>query len=480
MNIQDLIFDRSYVNGQWVTEGNTFFDVTNPATGKQVASVSDGGTAITERAVEAAEKAFKPWRKTTAKYRSALLEKWTDLILEHTDELAEIMTLECGKPLAESKGEVRYGASFIKWFAEEGKRVYGDVIPSHTEDRRLVVIKQPIGVVAAITPWNFPLAMITRKVGPALAAGCSVVIRPTEETPLTALAIAHLAEKAGFPPGVINVVVGMDASAMGKVFCNSEVVKKVSFTGSTRVGKILMEQCAGTLKKLSLELGGNAPFIVFEDANIDDAIAGAIVAKFRNSGQTCVCVNRFLVHEKVYEEFTSKLKEAVSKFKIGNGLEEGINIGPLINKRAIDSNIAFLNDAIEKGGEVLTGGKVIDGCFFEPTIIGNATREMRCSTEETFGPIAPIYKFSTDEEAIEIANDTIYGLAAYFYSESVKRCWKVAEALDYGMVGINEGLISTEVAPFGGVKSSGLGREGSKYGIEDYVEIKYMCFGNIT
>lgn len=480
MNIQDLIFDRSYVNGQWVTEGNTFFDVMNPATGKQVATVADGGIAITERAIEAAEKAFKPWRKTTAKYRSALLEKWTDLILEHTDELAEIMTLECGKPLAESKGEVRYGASFIKWFAEEGKRVYGDVIPSHTEDRRLVVIKQPIGVVAAITPWNFPLAMITRKVGPALAAGCSVVIRPTEETPLTALAIAHLAEKAGFPPGVINVVVGMDASAMGKVFCNSEVVKKVSFTGSTRVGKILMEQCAGTLKKLSLELGGNAPFIVFEDANIDDAIAGAIVAKFRNSGQTCVCVNRFLVHEKVYEEFTSKLKEAVSKFKIGNGLEKGVNIGPLINKRAIDSNIAFLNDAIEKGGKVITGGKVIDGCFFEPTIIGNATREMRCSTEETFGPIAPIYKFSTDEEAIEIANDTIYGLAAYFYSESVKRCWKVAEALDYGMVGINEGLISTEVAPFGGVKSSGLGREGSKYGIEDYVEIKYMCFGNIT
>ena len=476
----NLLFDRSYVNGKWTTEGNASFDVLNPANKEKVATVADGGVAITEKAIKVAHQAFDPWRKTTAKYRGAILEKWNDLILENQEELAKIMTLECGKPLSESNGEVAYGAAFIKWFAEEGKRTYGDVIPPHTEDRRLVVIKQPIGVVAAITPWNFPLAMITRKVAPALAAGCTVIIRPTYESPLTALALAHLAEKAGFPPGVVNVVVGRNSAAMGKVFCESESIKKISFTGSTRIGQILMEQSAGTLKKLSLELGGNAPFIVFEDADLDKAVAGAIVSKFRNSGQTCVCVNRILVHDNVYDAFTEKFVKAVNELNVGNGLEEGVQIGPMINTKAVESTTAFVADAQQKGGEILTGGKAMDDCFFEPTVIGNANAEMLFSTEEIFGPVAPVYKFSSDEEAIKMANDTVYGLAAYFYSEGVRRCWKVAEALEYGMVGINEGLISTEVAPFGGVKFSGQGREGSKYGIEDYLEIKYMCFGNIV
>lgn len=477
---KDLIFDRSYVNGEWTTEGNATFDVINPANGETIKTISDGGVAITEKAIDAAQEAFKPWSKKTAKHRSAILEKLNDLILEHTQELAEIMTMECGKPLAESKGEVAYGASFIKWFAEEAKRVYGDVIPGHSEDRRIVVIKQPIGVVAAITPWNFPLAMITRKVGPALAAGCSVIVRPTYESPLTALALAHLAEKAGFPKGVFNVVVGRNSAEMGKTLCESDVVKKISFTGSTRIGQILMSQSASTLKKLSLELGGNAPFIVFEDADIDKAVKGAMISKYRNAGQTCVCVNRILVHENVYDEFTTKLSKAVAALKVGNGLEEGVNIGPMINKAAIDKTTSFVEDALAKGGEVITGGKAIDNCFFEPTVIGNATTEMNFSQDEIFGPVAAIYKFKTDEEAIKMANDTIYGLASYFYSQNVSRCWKVAEELEYGMVGINEGLISTEVAPFGGVKQSGQGREGSKYGIDDYVEIKYLCFGNVV
>lgn len=476
----DLFFDRSYVNGEWTTEGNDSFDVLNPANKETIATLMDGGVRLTQKAIQAAHQAFDPWRKTTAKHRGAILEKWNDLILEHTDALAEIMTLECGKPLNESKGEVAYAAAFVKWFAEEGKRAYGDVIPPYTEDRRLVVIKQPIGVVAAITPWNFPLAMITRKVAPALAAGCTTIIRPTYESPLTALALAHLAEQAGFPPGVVNVVVGKNSAEMGKAFCQSELVKKISFTGSTRIGQILMEQSAGTLKKLSLELGGNAPFIVFEDADLDKAVAGAIVSKFRNSGQTCVCVNRILVHENIYEAFTTKLVESVKELKMGNGLESGVQIGPMINSKAVESTTAFVADAQQKGGQILTGGKAVDHCFFEPTVIGNATKEMLFSSEEIFGPVAPIYRFTSDEEAIQMANDTVYGLAAYFYSESVSRCWKVAEALEYGMVGINEGLISTEVAPFGGVKFSGQGREGSKYGIEDYLEIKYMCFGNIV
>jgi len=474
-----LLFDRSYVNGQWTTEGTASFEVMNPANGETLATVADGNVIMTKKAIKAADRAFKLWSKTTAKYRAYILEKWNDLIIAHRDELADIMTLECGKPLAESKGEVAYGASFIKWFAEEGKRVYGDVIPPHTENRRIIVIKQPIGVVAAMTPWNFPLAMITRKVGPALAAGCTVIIRPTCESPLTALALVHLAEQAGFPPGVVNIVVGSDSAAMGKVFCESELVKKISFTGSTKIGQILMAQSSNSLKKLSLELGGNAPFIVFEDADIDQAVAGAMVSKFRNAGQTCVCVNRFLIHEKVYDEFTAKLCKAVSELKIGNGLDEGVNIGPLINKNAVKKTTQFVEDAKAKGGTILIGGNALGNCYFEPTVIGNASKEMLFSSEEIFGPIAPIYKFSSDEQAIQMANDTIYGLASYFYSQNVARCWKVAEALEYGMVGINEGLISTEVAPFGGVKSSGQGREGSKYGIEDYLEIKYMCFGNI-
>ena len=476
---KSLLFDRSYVNGQWTTEGTASFEVMNPANGETLATVADGNVIMTKKAIEAADRAFKPWSKTTAKYRASILEKWNDLIIAHSDELADIMTLECGKPLAESKGEVAYGASFIKWFAEEGKRIYGDVIPPHTENRRIVVIKQPIGVVAAMTPWNFPLAMITRKVGPALAAGCTVIIRPTCEAPLTALALVHLAEQAGFPPGVVNIVVGSDSAAMGKEFCESELVKKISFTGSTKIGQILMAQSSNSLKKLSLELGGNAPFIVFEDADIDQAVAGAMVSKFRNAGQTCVCVNRFLIHEKVYDAFTAKLCKAVSELKIGNGLDEGVNIGPLINKNAVKKTTQFVEDAKAKGGTILIGGNALGNCYFEPTVIGNASKEMLFSSEEIFGPIAPIYKFSSDEQAIQMANDTIYGLASYFYSQNVARCWKVAEALEYGMVGINEGLISAEVAPFGGVKSSGQGREGSKYGIEDYLEIKYMCFGNI-
>ena len=479
MKSNDLIFDRSFVDGKWTIHGDATFEVTNPANGNHIQTVSDGGTKITQMAINAADRAFKSWRKTTAKYRGNILEKWNDLILKHTEELSEIMTLECGKPISESKGEVAYGASFIKWFAEEGKRTYGDVIPPHTEDRRLVVIKQPVGVVAAITPWNFPLAMITRKVAPALAAGCSVVIRPTYESPLTALAIVYLAEIAGFPPGVINVIVGKDSAGMGKILCESPKVKKISFTGSTNIGHILMAQSASSLKKLSLELGGNAPFIVFEDANIDNAVKGAIVSKFRNAGQTCVCVNRILVHEKVYDEFSFKLTKAVAELKVGDGMLEDVNIGPMINIGALEKTKEFLADAIKKGGKILTGGNPINQYFFEPTVIGNATRDMSFSEEEIFGPIAPLYKFTSDVEAIEIANDTIYGLASYFYSENVSRCWRVAEALEYGMVGINEGLVSTEVAPFGGVKFSGQGREGSKYGIEDYLEIKYMCFGNI-
>tara|TARA_B100000886_G_scaffold78133_1_gene50653 strand:- start:1149 stop:2588 length:1440 start_codon:yes stop_codon:yes gene_type:complete len=479
MKTSDLIFDRSFVEGQWKAQGEAEFEIINPANGEIIKTVNDGGIEITEKAVDAAFLAFQSWKKTTAKYRAKILEKWHDLILDNTDALAEIMTLECGKTLKESKGEVFYGAAFVKWFAEEGKRTYGDIIPTHSEDRRLIVIKQAVGVVGAITPWNFPLAMITRKVAPALAAGCTVVIRPTEESPLTALAIAYLTKIAGFPPGVINVVIGKDAAAMGRFLCESEKVKKISFTGSTRVGQILMSQSSSTLKKLSLELGGNAPFIVFDDADIDKAIDGVIVSKFRNSGQTCVCANRILIHEKIYDQFSQKLVKVISKLKVGNGMDKDVNIGPMININAIKKIKGFLKDSINKGGKILIGGKIIDKYFFEPTVITNASEEMYFSREEIFGPIVPLYKFSSDEQAVNMANDTNYGLASYFYSQNVSRCWKVAEELEYGMVGINEGLISTEVAPFGGIKFSGIGREGSKYGIEDYLDVKYLCFGNI-
>ncbi len=476
---KELLFNTSYVDGKWSTNTSETFKVYNPANGEVIAEIRDDDASIVEQAITAADKAFKQWSGKTASERSKILEKWYDLICENQEDLAKIMTYECGKPLTESRGEVSYGASFIKWFAEEGKRTYGDVIPSTSNSKRIVTIKQPIGVVGAMTPWNFPLAMITRKVAPALATGCTVVVRPSEETPLTALAIAKLSKDAGFPNGVFNVVVGKDAPTMGKILCESNLVKKISFTGSTKVGQLLMSQSAKTLKKMSLELGGNAPFIVFEDADLDAAVQGAMVSKYRNAGQTCVCVNRFLVHENVYDEFVEKFVAEVLKLKIGNGWEEKVEIGPLIHKKALEKTEDFIVDAKNKGGEILCGGNKIDQFFYEPTVIGEANTKMDLTHEEIFGPVAAIFKFSTDEEALHMANDTKYGLASYFYSQNISRCWKVAEALEYGMVGINEGLISTEVAPFGGIKHSGMGREGSKYGVDDYLEIKYLCFGNM-
>tara|TARA_R110000822_G_scaffold168554_5_gene308628 strand:+ start:8395 stop:9843 length:1449 start_codon:yes stop_codon:yes gene_type:complete len=477
MENSTLLFNKSFVNGLWVAGSEKMFNVVDPANGEIISRIFDGGIDVTSQAIDAAHSAFKDWRNITPMSRSVLLERLHNLIMENQDLLAEIMTRECGKPLKESVGEVIYASSFLKWFAEEGKRSYGDVIPASSEKNRILVTKEPIGVVAAITPWNFPMAMITRKIGAALAAGCTVVVRPSEETPLTALAIAHLAKTAGFPPGVVNVVVGNDPSAMGKVLCDSNLVMKISFTGSTRVGRILMSQSSQTLKKLSLELGGNAPFIVFEDADIDAAVLGAITSKFRNAGQTCVCTNRILIHEKIYDDFTKKFVNEVSKLKLGNGMELGTHIGPMINLKAIEKVEAFVEDAKNKGGEILVGGHRSGDFFFEPTIIGKASVEMDFAKEEIFGPVAPIFKFSSDEEAIEMANDTEYGLAAYMYTQDMNRCWKISEALEYGMVGINEGIISTEVAPFGGIKQSGMGREGSKYGIEDYLVTKYVCYG---
>ena len=470
-------YNESFIDGKFQSLGKLSFEVLNPANEEILSKVNDGGVLITKKAIKSSEIAFKSWSKLTAKSRSLYLENLNKLILDNKNELAKLITLECGKPINESIGEVLYGASFIKWFAEEGKRTYGEVIPTTHENKRMIVIKQPIGVVSAITPWNFPLAMITRKIAPALAAGCSVIVMPSYETPLTALYLANLTSKAGFPKGVINFIVGKDVSSMGKILCNSKIVKKISFTGSTRVGKILSKQSSSTLKKLSLELGGNAPVIVFDDADIDKAVDGTISSKFRNSGQTCVCVNRIFVHKKIHDKFVSKLIEKVKKLKIGNGLQKDTSIGPMINRSAIKKNIDLLNDSISKGGSVLTGGKIIKNNFFEPTVIVNANMKMHFFKEEIFGPIAPIYKFENDKEVIEMANNTDYGLAAYFFSENIRRCWKTAEKLEYGMIGINEGLISTEVAPFGGMKYSGYGREGSKYGILNYLEIKYLCFG---
>ena len=470
-------YNESFIDGKFQSLGKLSFKVLNPANEEILSKVNDGGVLVTKKAIKSSEIAFKSWSKLTAKSRSLYLENLNKLILDNKNELAKLITLECGKPINESIGEVLYGASFIKWFAEEGKRTYGEVIPTTHENKRMIVIKQPVGVVSAITPWNFPLAMITRKIAPALAAGCSVIVMPSYETPLTALYLANLTSKAGFPKGVINFIVGKDVSSMGKILCNSKIVKKISFTGSTRVGKILSKQSSSTLKKLSLELGGNAPVIVFDDADIDKAVDGTISSKFRNSGQTCVCVNRIFVHKKIHEKFVSKLIEKVKKLKIGNGLQKDTSIGPMINRSAIKKNIDLLNDSISKGGSVLTGGKIIKNNFFEPTVIVNANMKMHFFKEEIFGPIAPIYKFENDKEVIEMANNTDYGLAAYFFSENISRCWKTAEKLEYGMIGINEGLISTEVAPFGGMKYSGYGREGSKYGILNYLEIKYLCFG---
>ncbi|HYH38688.1 MAG TPA: NAD-dependent succinate-semialdehyde dehydrogenase [Azospirillum sp.] len=475
-----LLRTQAYINGAW-TDGHSrkTFPVTNPATGAELAQVADLGAEETRAAIRAAADAWPAWRAKTAKERAVILRRWFELIMANQEDLAVLMTAEQGKPLTESRGEVAYGASFIEWFAEEGKRVYGDVIPTHKHGTRLVVLKEPIGVVAAITPWNFPNAMITRKVAPALAAGCPVVIKPAEDTPLSALALAELAHRAGIPAGILNIVTGSDPVAIGGELTGSPLVRKLSFTGSTEVGKILMRQSADTVKKVSLELGGNAPFIVFDDADLDAAVTGAMASKYRNSGQTCVCANRILVQAGVYDAFAEKLAKAAQGIKVGNGAEAGITQGPLINAAGMAKVEELLGDALAKGAKVLTGGKrhAAGELFFEPTVLTGITTEMRVAREEIFGPVAPLFRFETEEEAVRMANDTEFGLAAYFYSRDIGRVWRVAEGLEYGIVGINEGIISNEVAPFGGVKESGIGREGSKYGIEDFLEIKYLCMG---
>ena len=471
----ELLRTRNLIAGQWVdADAGGKLAVLNPASGDKLADVPLCGADETRRAIDAANAAWPAWRALTARRRSQILQAWNRLILDNAEDLAQIVTAECGKPLAEARGEVIYGASFVEWFAEEGKRTYGESIPSPASNTRLLVIKQPIGVCAAITPWNFPLAMITRKVAPALAAGCPVVVKPAEATPLTALALAVLAEQAGFPAGVFNVVTGQPA-AIGGELCANPIVRKLSFTGSTAVGRLLMAQCAPTIKKLSLELGGNAPFIVFDDADIDSAVEGAMISKYRNAGQTCVCANRLYVQDGVYDAFVDKLKAAVAKLKIGNGLEEGTTTGPLIDHKAVAKVQEHIADAVSKGAKVLTGGKLIEGNFFEPTVLVDVPKTAAVAKEETFGPLAPLFRFKDEAEVIAMSNDTEFGLASYFYARDMSRVFRVAEALEYGMVGINTGLISNEVAPFGGIKASGLGREGSKYGIEDYLEIKYLC-----
>ena len=477
LNDPSLLRQQSFINGQWcdAVSGDTL-KVVNPATNALIGYVPNMGQVETEMAIKAAEAALPAWRALTAKERGAKLRRWFELLNENSDDLALLMTTEQGKPLAEAKGEVTYAASFIEWFAEEAKRIYGDTIPGHQGDKRLMVIKQPVGVTAAITPWNFPAAMITRKAAPALAAGCTMVVKPAHQTPFTALAMAELAKRAGIPAGVFSVLTG-DAVQIGNEMCSNPIVRKLSFTGSTNIGIKLMAQCAPTLKKLSLELGGNAPFIVFNDANIDAAVEGAMIAKYRNAGQTCVCANRIYVQDGVYDEFALKLSTAVGKLKVGEGIKEGVTTGPLINAAAVEKVQSHLIDAIAKGASVIAGGKVHDlgGNFFEPTVLTNVDKSMLVAREETFGPLAPLFKFSDVDDVIKQANDTEFGLAAYFYGRDISLVWKVAEALEYGMVGVNTGLISTEVAPFGGMKSSGLGREGSKFGIEEYLEIKYIC-----
>ena len=483
MNLKDpsLFRTQAYIDGRWVdADDGAVLTVRNPADGSVLGTVPKMGATETRRAIEAANAAWPAWRALTAGARARILRRWFDLIVENQEDLAVLMTSEQGKPLAEARGEVLYAASFIEWFAEEGKRIYGDVIPPHLADKRIVVTKEPIGVCGAITPWNFPSAMITRKAGPALAAGCPMVLKPASQTPYSALALAVLAERAGVPAGVFNVVTG-SATAIGGELTANPIVRKLSFTGSTETGIKLMAQCAPTLKKLSLELGGNAPFIVFDDADLDAAVQGALASKYRNTGQTCVCANRLLVQDGVYERFAAKLAEAVSQLKVGPGLAEGTNQGPLIDENAVRKVEEHIADAVSKGARILTGGKrhPLGGTFFEPTILADVTPQMKVAREETFGPVAPLFRFHTEEEAIRMANDTEFGLAAYFYTESSSRVWRVGGALEYGIVGINTGLISTEVAPFGGMKASGIGREGSKYGIEEYVEIKYMCIGGI-
>jgi succinate-semialdehyde dehydrogenase/glutarate-semialdehyde dehydrogenase len=475
-----LLKTAAYVNGAWL-KGEGTFDVHDPATGKTIASVANLTQQAAGVAIEAANKAWPVWRDKTAKERAAILMEWYRLQMLHADDLARIMTAEQGKPLAEAKGEVAYGASFVEWFAEEGRRIYGETIPSTDQNRRLLVLKQPIGVCAAITPWNFPIAMITRKVAPALAAGCTVVIKPAEQTPLSALALAELAHRAGMPPGVLNVLTADSQRSIeiGKLLCSSDTVRHLSFTGSTEVGRILAAQCAPTIKKISLELGGNAPFIVFDDADIDSAVEGAMISKYRNAGQTCVCANRFYVQESVYEKFVEKFSAKAKAIRVGNGFEAGIQQGPMIDEQALEKIELHVSDALSKGAKLVTGGQRVGERAYQPTVLSHVTGDMRCAREETFGPVAPVFSFKTEEEAIALANNTEFGLASYFYSRDIGRIFRVAEALEYGMVGINTGLISTAEAPFGGVKQSGLGREGSHHGIEDYVEIKYLCLGDI-
>ncbi|OGB58141.1 MAG: succinate-semialdehyde dehydrogenase (NADP(+)) [Burkholderiales bacterium RIFOXYD2_FULL_59_8] len=475
-----LLKTNALINGQWVA-GTSRFAVTDPATGAHLADVANLGPAEAQAAITAANAAWPAWRSKTAKERSIILRKWYDLLMANQEDLGRIMTAEQGKPLPEAKGEVAYGASFVEWFAEEAKRINGETLPQFDNNRRLMVLRQPIGVCAAITPWNFPIAMITRKVAPALAAGCTVIIKPAELTPLTALAAAELAIRAGIPAGVLNMITA-DADnsiAVGKVLCASDVVRHISFTGSTEVGRILMAQSAPTVKKLSLELGGNAPFIVFDDADIDSAVEGAFASKYRNAGQTCVCSNRLYVQAGVYDEFVTKFAAKVKTAKVGNGFEEGVNQGPLIEEAALEKVERHVQDAVAKGARLLVGGNRLPGQFFEPTVVADATADMLCAKEETFGPFAPIFKFQTEQEAVDAANNTEFGLASYFYSRDVGRIFRVSEALEYGMVGINVGILATEHVPFGGVKQSGLGREGSHHGIDDYVEIKYLCLGDI-
>ena len=477
-----LLRQKAYVNGAWCdADDGATLPVTNPATGDVIGTVPRMGALEARRAVEVASAAWPAWRRRTAKERAAILRRWFELMLENQEDLAVLMTAEQGKPLAESRGEIAYAASFVEWFAEEGKRVYGDTIPSHLPDRRVLVVKEPVGVVAAITPWNFPSAMITRKAGPALAAGCPVVLKPASATPFSALALAELGERAGLPPGVFNVVTG-GAGAIGGELTGNPLVRKVTFTGSTEIGKQLMARCAATVKKVSLELGGNAPFIVFDDADLDAAVAGAIASKYRNSGQTCVCTNRFLVQDGIHDAFAERLGEAVGRLTVGNGLRPDVQQGPLIDLAAVEKVEEHVADAIAKGGRVVVGGErhALGGTFFQPTVIAGATPEMAVAREETFGPLAPLFRFRTEEEAVRLANDTEFGLAAYFYTRDLGRAWRVGEALEYGMVGINTGLISTEIAPFGGVKQSGVGREGSKYGIEDYLVVKYLCMAGLA
>nr|WP_282437754.1 NAD-dependent succinate-semialdehyde dehydrogenase [Acinetobacter radioresistens] len=474
-----LFKQQVFIDGQWLeAEQNKSFAVINPATGETIAHVPSVSEQQVVKAVEAADQALQSWKQTTAKERSILLKKWYQLMIEHQEDLAIILSTEQGKPMTESRGEILYGASFIEWFAEEAKRTYGDVIPHDKQGRRLLVVRQPVGVVVAITPWNFPNAMITRKVGPALAAGCSVVIKPASETPLSALALVALAEEAGIPKGVINVVTG-SSREIGGILTQHPLVRKVSFTGSTAIGKLLMQQCSSTMKKISMELGGNAPFIVFEDADLDKAVEGAIASKFRNSGQTCVCTNRILVQNSIYDTFVEKLAAAVAKLKVAPAFEPGAEQGPLINEKAVEKIQEHIDDATSKGAKVICGGQrhQLGQTFFEPTVLTDVTPDMQVAQDETFGPLAPVFRFTEEAEAIRMANDTEFGLASYIYTQNLSRAWRVSEALEYGMVGINEGLISTEVAPFGGIKESGCGREGSKYGIEDYQELKYLCMG---